>query len=892
MDLPYKRIDKYEIIEEIGRGGMAVVYKGLHPFLDRYVAIKVLPRHFAVDKEFIERFKREAKITISLVHPNIVKVYDAEMWKDIYYIVMQYVEGTTVKELIEEERKHNGIIDIDKSIDIIKQISSALSYAHKRGVIHRDIKPSNILIESESGTAYIADFGIAKAVSETKRLTVTGASIGTPEYMSPEQFKGEAVDSRSDIYSLGTVFYEMLTGRIAFEGDTPLGVAYKQVHSAPKNPRIYNPKIHPSLEKIVQKMMAKDKEKRYQSCDELINDIILLEEKQYDKISANSFEEELEEEEGKGFITIRSVPPDAKAYIDGTYIGNTPTEKKEVSAGRHTIFLIKVGYETFIKEVNIENNKEEKLEIELKNTQEVSNAENIIIPNENIEENKETSKKEVGKETSERPTVKEKSIEEPETVLKKPLSKGGTMVSGKGNPAMSERSTIVSKNVSERITRPINTKDIKKKRSKLIPVLSIFAIAAILVGVAIGMKGTKKNNQQAALNNAQPSYISISSTPTGASVYINDVYRGKTPLKEIERSTGNYKITLKKDGYKDSVKNISITDDDLGKQKEINIVLEKKTESNTAANTDSGTLLIKSNPANARIFMDGKDTGEETPYTFNTISIGKHSITLKKDGYQNGSKDINVEVGKTVSVLFTMQKIKNETPDNTNKDTSSKVKEYGNVTVSSYPDKASIYIDGKYTGKITTATISNLLVGNHKLMLKKKGYRNAYLDINIVKNYTKRVSLTLYKEKQSNISASIYISSSPEGAIVYVDGNVHGVTPLTVYNLSPGKHKISLSKYGMETTPQYVTLYSNKLSSVKLTLKKSVQNAFVTVKSTPSGALVYIDGKVAGLTPVYGYKLSPGVHGIKVQKAGYETWTDSLILSSGESKDIDVTLEP
>jgi len=263
MNLVGKVIGKYQIIEEIGRGGMATVYKAWDSINQRYVALKVLPPYFQHDAEFIKRFRREAVAAAKLDHPNIVKVYEAGEEGGINYIAMEYIEGGSL-----QRRLTGKPLDLSTAISIVSQIGSALAYAHKRGIIHRDVKPSNILL-TEEGRALLSDFGIAR-VSEYGGITRTGTLIGTPEYMSPEQAEGEEVDHRSDIYSLGIVLYQMLTGRVPFTGDTPLAVLHKQIYEKPTSPRVLNPMIPAEVEKVLLKALAKRPEWRYQSAEEMV----------------------------------------------------------------------------------------------------------------------------------------------------------------------------------------------------------------------------------------------------------------------------------------------------------------------------------------------------------------------------------------------------------------------------------------------------------------------------------------------------------------------------------------------------------------------------------------------------------------------------------------------
>ena len=222
-----KRLGKYEIESEIGRGGMAVVYRGYDPALQRTVAIKVLPQAFTFDRDFVQRFHREAVMAANLRHPNIVTIHDVGEQDGIHYIVMEYLEGVTLDVWLSQR----GAMSPAQAEPIVAQIAAALDFAHSRGVIHRDIKPSNIMI-SPSGHVTIMDFGLVRA-GEGSELTRTGMVVGTPEYMAPEQALGNAVDARSDIYSFGVVIYRMLSGQTPFSGSTPYAITYAHVNEPP-----------------------------------------------------------------------------------------------------------------------------------------------------------------------------------------------------------------------------------------------------------------------------------------------------------------------------------------------------------------------------------------------------------------------------------------------------------------------------------------------------------------------------------------------------------------------------------------------------------------------------------------------------------------------------------
>lgn len=256
---------RYELIEKIGEGGMAVVYKAKDRLLNRYVAIKILRPEFTQDEQFLDSFKRESQAAAGLQHPNIVSIYDVGRTGNINFIVMELVDGRPLSDFIKE----NGHLDYKMTIDIAKQVASALAIAHKHQIIHRDVKPHNIMITSD-GVAKLTDFGIARAVSKATMVADTSKIIGSVHYFSPEQARGAYVDERSDIYSLGIVMFEMLTGRVPFDGETPVEVALKHINEDVPSPAKLVPGIPPALDKVVLKATDKYQTERYKSADEML----------------------------------------------------------------------------------------------------------------------------------------------------------------------------------------------------------------------------------------------------------------------------------------------------------------------------------------------------------------------------------------------------------------------------------------------------------------------------------------------------------------------------------------------------------------------------------------------------------------------------------------------
>lgn len=273
--------NRYELIEKVGGGGMALVYKARCKLLNRFVAVKILRPDFTNDEEFIKRFKIEAQAAASLSHPNIVSIYDVGNEEDIHYIVMEYIDGATLKEYIEEK----GALDWKEAVNISIQICLAIKHAHENNIVHRDIKPHNILFTKE-GMIKVTDFGIARAVTSST-ITMVGGTIGSVHYFSPEQARGGFTDEKSDIYSLGIVLYELLTGTLPFNGDTPVSVAIKHIQEEPEEPINMNSQIPIGVNDIVKKAIQKDQNSRYQKASDLLDDLY----KVLDKPSTQFFEE-------------------------------------------------------------------------------------------------------------------------------------------------------------------------------------------------------------------------------------------------------------------------------------------------------------------------------------------------------------------------------------------------------------------------------------------------------------------------------------------------------------------------------------------------------------------------------------------------------------------------
>jgi len=273
-------LGKYRIVEHLGHGGMAEVYKAYQESLDRYVAIKILHPFLAQEEGFLARFRREAKAVAALRHSNIIQVFDFDYdsERDIYYMVMEYIDGPSLKVRLRELAQRGERLPLAEIVHIAAAVADALDYAHRRGMVHRDVKPANVMFTGE-GQVILTDFGIAKMVNVTG-LTASGAMVGTPAYMAPEQGMGEAGDERSDIYSLGVMLYEMATGVLPFEADTPMGVVLKHINEPLPPPRSVRPDLPVALERVIIRALAKDPNQRYQTAAAMAADLrrVLVEE--------------------------------------------------------------------------------------------------------------------------------------------------------------------------------------------------------------------------------------------------------------------------------------------------------------------------------------------------------------------------------------------------------------------------------------------------------------------------------------------------------------------------------------------------------------------------------------------------------------------------------------
>ncbi|MCX6063915.1 MAG: PEGA domain-containing protein [Caldiserica bacterium] len=808
-----EHIGKYEVLEEIGRGGMGIVYKALHPVLDRYVAIKVLPDYMARhDPEFGKRFLREARIMVDLHHQGIVRVIDADTWEGSLYLVMDFVDGWTVRQVM-AGTPVQGVqppfsLSVERSVDILKQVASALGYAHQRGIIHRDIKPSNILIDGD-GHTWITDFGIAKSLSGTTMATQAGVSLGTPEYMAPEQFaesERSTVDGRSDIYSLGCVVYEMLTGKVPFAGETPLGVAYKHVNLPCPHLRQFNPRISPALESIVLTMLAKDRTERYATCEDLLADLQRYEEDESKNLQAATMKTE---EAGPEAVAESGEPGTM------TTAPAAPVSDEEVTALR----------------------------------KEAGEPQVVTI--------EEPSSSSVA---SEPPAVEQATVVSPH-VSRTATEEPAHIESETKQWQPEERPTVMTGPGDHRTEQPAFqlSQPVQSRRKPLV-LLGVVLALAVLIPMTVMLTKGLRPSPTTVVPSTETVSLSITSTPPGAQVYLDGTSIGTTPVQDYQASVGSHTVILWMSGYNDTTETFDLSQGETAKTLSYLLTAVSPTTTTPVISPVSVPVSITSNPSGAKVSVDGASKGV-TPLTV-SMKPGRHTLSMTEDGYkayQGTVEVLKTDTARTVPVTLTKISV---TPTT------------ATLTITSTPSGAKVFLDGTSIGT-TPVTKKTVSPGTHTLRLTLAGYEDYTTTITLQVGDEKPVAVILVKKAVAPTTATLTVTSTPAGAQVFLDGTSIGTTPITGRVVSDGLHGVRLSLTGYNDYSTSLTLQSGDAKTVTAVLVKPAlipTTGTLTVTSTPAGAQVYLDGTSIGTTPITGKTVSLGVHAVHLTLAGYEEY--------------------
>jgi len=706
-----KTIHRYEIIEKIGEGGMGVVYKARDPRIDRLVAIKTIKFDVAEDYDNVQdkkkRFYREAKTSGQLFHQNIVTILDVDEYQDFSYIVMEYIEGETLARRL----RGGQPLPEDEAVLIIMQVCDALQYAHSAGIIHRDIKPGNIMIIGQKQVK-VADFGLAKMLSsESANITKTGGIVGTPFYMAPEQIRGEITDARIDIFALGVVFYECLTGEKPFYGDTISTIIYKILNEDPVCIREFNKELSPRLDDLVRKTLAKDKNDRYQTAEELGND---LRDYYYQNKSIRERTAELERtppptpgggglkalsdrhsavKTGKGAATAVSIEGETQFLAQNEQSGLGPARTKKrwpayVLGGIGLIVLLVVLFQTHL--ISFDHSAKEQ-------TQSIAvhrETSPVKGPDLSLDQRQPTPGPTAPSEIGPTPEV---TVETATTETSADFSREAfLMVQAKPAEA------IISLDGSELGQGPV-TRKVQQGEHQ---------ISAILAGYEPVTQthlidgSLEKPTTVSIVMLAKDATISVSSEPDKASVVINNKSYGQTPLKGVKLGPGDHVITLERQNYQ---------------QLSFEINLKPGHTANFSKKlvpAGYGSLNINAAPW-AQIFIDDQSY-QTTPQSIKEIKTGVHAIRLVHPDYPAYETTIEVPIAQNVKIYHDFEK-----------------STFGTLQVNAIPF-GTVFIDNNLEGE--TPISRKLSVGPHHVRISRQGSEDQIFEITIAAGETRKIT--------------------------------------------------------------------------------------------------------------------------------------------------------
>jgi predicted Ser/Thr protein kinase/type II secretory pathway pseudopilin PulG len=709
-------VGRYEITGELGRGAMGVVYKAKDPTIGRTVALKTmrLDVHGLESAEMVRRFQNEARAAGLLSHPNIVTIYDAGEQDGIFYIAMEFIQGTTLHELLTEQR----ILPADDIVQYSRQICRGLDYAHSHGIVHRDVKPANIMITA-NGMVKIMDFGIAKAGGS---MTSTGQVLGTPNYMAPEQVKGKPLDGRSDLFSFGVILYEMLTGEKPFAGQNVTTIIYKIVNENPIAPRDLDVTVHPGLSAIVTKALAKSLEDRYQSGAELIHDL-----ENYKTAGAQ--------------MHATSVIP---AYTPAPSNGKAPMTAAMASAAEKTVVLpAKMASGSTVRTAAA--TAKAPARVPVRRPMPVLRKPNFKLPK---------LKLHLGRKRFVPGTILAVLLlgslmgalayHRTRTQMRQLESAVKAQAEAQREEALRQQQDvlpgIVNPNPEVTIAPDTTVKYFKTSKAAAQPVQSS-APALIAADTTTPVqpkpqKATSSPNQVY----TQPSEIQFTSKPDGAKVEIDGWSEPNwvTPFTASNLAAGSHLVSFTKAGYLTQSRGVETS---AGKSLQIAAELAPAVS----------TLVVSSNPQGANIWLDGKDTGHVTPAQL-TVDKGPHRVIVRKAGFKDAVADENLSEGQTISFTPVLMSQGQRAEDGASNKLLHRLfgaetvpDGKGLVHVRTEPEGATIIVDGRMAPKKSNAHWP-ADPGVYSIVLQMDGYKPVHRNIRVQKG--KIINLDEILEKQ------------------------------------------------------------------------------------------------------------------------------------------------
>jgi serine/threonine-protein kinase len=682
-----QRIGRYDITAELGKGAMGVVYKATDPNIGRTVAIKTtrIDAHGLETEDLLRRFKNEARSAGTLNHPNIVTIYDAGEQDGVFYIAMEYIEGQTLHELLSQHRS----LPVEKVIDIVRQVCAALDYAHAHGVIHRDIKPANIMLAA-NGAVKVMDFGIAKTGGT---MTATGQVLGTPNYMSPEQVKGKPIDGRSDLFGVGVLLYEMLTGEKPFDGQNVTTIIYKIVSENPIPPRELDVTIHPGLSAVVTKALAKVPDERYQTGAALVADL-----ENYKSFGSEAGVTQLIAAVGDRTVIapppVQARPPAPDAVASATVTAKPPASATSAATAPAPV-------KPAVRKVPAKGANPRVLAAVVLLLLLIAAIAAWRVHRRHQQQTQEVAAPPPA--VAQQPTPPPPPAPAAETAAapaETPPTETTPAAPAAGPPAQ-ERPT---------------TRTTSKPKAK---------------SAATQMMSAPQPPSVPAPEAATTGTVHVTSTPSGATVTIDGSGSFVTPFDSPPLKVGTHSFSVSKVGYAVA-------------QRKLDVVAGKAASLDVPLAVSGAVLEVQSDPPGAAILVDEKPTNKFTPAKL-AVPQGDHKVRLRMEGFKDESTVVQLTEGQTLSLSPKLSPAK-----------ASKLKrlfggggspeDMGTLDVTTHPDGAHVTLNNAAAAQ-TTPTKVSVKPGKYDLAIILPGYRTVHRSVEIEKGKTLGVDEVLEKEK-------------------------------------------------------------------------------------------------------------------------------------------------